>query len=158
VAELAGVSRMTVYNHFPTDVDLFVSCSTHWEREHPFPDPGAWSAVADPDARLERALTDLYAWYGAEREMLTNVFRDAPLIPALTPLVDGWWGGYRDAVLEVLAPGWSVDANTEDALRATLRVVVDFHTWQILGASGLDTGAAAEIATRAVRGVVAPRR
>ena len=30
VAELAGVSRMTVYNHFPTETDLFVACSTHW--------------------------------------------------------------------------------------------------------------------------------
>jgi len=157
VAERAGVSRMTVYNHFPTDADLFVACSTHWEREHPLPDPRAWTAVANPRARLERALADLYAWYAVERGMLANVFRDAPLIPALTPLVDGWWGGYSNEVVNVLAAGWTVAGGTDHALRATLRVVIDFHTWQILEASGLDGGAAAALATRAVRGVVAPR-
>jgi len=157
VAERAGVSRMTVYNHFPTDADLFVACSTHWEREHPFPDPGTWRSISDPGARLERALADLYAWYGSEREMLTHVFRDAPLIPALTPLVGAWWGRYRDEVLDVLAAGWTVDAGAEDALRAMLRVVVDFHTWKILDASGLDVAAAAELSTRAVGGVVAAR-
>jgi AcrR family transcriptional regulator len=157
VAALAGVSRMTVYNHFPTDADLFVACSTHWASEHPFPDPGAWSAITDPGARLERALADLYRWYGREREMLTNVLRDAPLIPALTPLVDGWWDGYMDLVLDVLTPGWTGDTVTQEALRAMLRVVLDFHTWQILGASGLDDEAAADLATRAVNGVVTPR-
>src|SRR5690606_11521663 len=30
IAERAGVSRMTVYKHFPSDRDLFVACSTHW--------------------------------------------------------------------------------------------------------------------------------
>jgi AcrR family transcriptional regulator len=158
VAELAGVSRMTVYNHFPTDADLFVACSTHWGSEHPFPDPAAWTAVADPGARLGRALADLYAWYGAEREMLANVLRDAPLIPSLAPLVDGWWSGYMDEVLDVLAVGWTIDGGTEQELRASLRVVLDFHTWQILGGSGLDDEAAAELATRAVSGVVTPFR
>ena len=38
VAKLAGVSRMTVYNHFPTEVALFVACSTHWASLNPFPD------------------------------------------------------------------------------------------------------------------------
>ena len=30
VAKLAGVQRMTVYNHFATDGELFDACSTHW--------------------------------------------------------------------------------------------------------------------------------
>jgi AcrR family transcriptional regulator len=153
VAELAGVSRMTVYNHFPTDTDLFTACSSHWARKNPFPEPNRWGEVEDPTERLARALADLYGWYAVRQGMLSNVFRDAPLVPAVAEIAEQWWGGYLDEVLDVLARGWPVDAGTEGALRATLRVVIDFHTWQILSTSGLGDEEAARIASKMVSGV-----
>jgi len=146
IAELAGVSRMTVYNHFPTEIDIFVACSTHWSNENPFPDPEAWSEVTDPVQRLSRALGDLYAWYDQKQGMIANVLRDAPVLPALTPLVEGWWGGYMDRVVETLSEGWHMEGSLDGALRVTLRVVIDFHTWQIFSASGLADDEAAEFA------------
>jgi AcrR family transcriptional regulator len=146
IAELAGVSRMTVYNHFPTDTDLFIACSTHWSTENPFPDPAAWTQVADPAERLSVALQALYRWYDDKRGMLANVLRDAPAVPALTPLVERWWGGYMDAVVDTLSDGWRAEGGVAGALRVTLRVVVDFHTWQIFSASGMDDDEAAEFA------------
>ena len=150
VAELAGVSRMTVYNHFPTDLDLFIACSTHWASENPFPDPATWSKVADPADRLARALAELYAWYDERQGMISNVLRDAPVVPTLTPLVDGWWGGYMDSVVDSLSQGWRTEGGFDGALRVTLRVVIDFHTWQIFGASGMDGGEAAAFAASMV--------
>ena len=150
VAELAGVSRMTIYNHFPTDADLFQACSSHWASEHPTPDVEAWKAVSDPTERLRTALGELYPWYDANQDMLGNILRDAPLVPALGELMGAWWGGYMDTVVDALSEGWPSDAATEGALRVTLRVVVDFHTWTILGASGLENDEAARIASEMV--------
>jgi AcrR family transcriptional regulator len=150
VAELAGVSRMTVYNHFPTDADLFAACSSHWASQNPFPDPAAWKEIADPAERLSTALKALYGWYEQKQGMVANVLRDAPLLPALEPLVEGWWRGYMDSVVAALCQGWPDEAGANGALRVTLRVVVDFHTWQILSASGMDDDDAAEFAASMV--------
>lgn len=149
LAERAGVSRMTVYNHFPTDADLFAACSSHWSSENPFPDPQTWKEVGDPAERLRRALEELYRWYERERQMLANNLRDAPLVPALGELMEDLWGGYMDSVVSVLAEGWPEDP----VLGVTLRVVVDFNTWRLLSASGLEPDAAAELAA----GMVAAR-
>lgn len=151
LAERAGVSRMTVYNHFPTDADLFAACSSHWASQNPFPDPEKWTAIADPAERLRRALTELYGWYDLKQQMLENNLRDAPLVPALGDLMDEMWGGYMDSVVDALSAGWP-DGEDDAVLRVTLRVVVDFHTWRLLSASGLDDEAAAELAVEMVSG------
>ena len=38
IARRAGVQRLTVYNHFPEDVELFAACQAHWIGLHPQPD------------------------------------------------------------------------------------------------------------------------
>lgn len=153
VAERAGVSRMTVYNHFPTDADLFLACSTHWATQNPLPDPSGWIETADPAARLVSALDELYGWYGRKRGMLEKVLRDAPLVPSLGELMDGFWGGYMGDVVSALSRGWSGEQEDDGALQATLRVVVDFHTWRTLSESGLSSASAAEVAAAMVVGV-----
>ena len=155
VAERAGVSRMTVYNHFPTDADLFVACSTHWASQNPFPDPSAWLQVADPEARLGGALEELYGWYDRTQGMMENVLRDAALVPAVGKLMEGFWGSYMDNVVSALARGWPGEPDRNDALGLTLRVVVDFNTWRILDASAMSDEAAAKLATGMVVGAAA---
>src|SRR5579875_1832359 len=83
IATEAGVQRATVYRHFPDLDSLFLACSAQWASLNPPPDPLVWRQVADPDVRLRQALSELYAWYGWAEPMLTNVFRDAPLVPAM---------------------------------------------------------------------------
>jgi AcrR family transcriptional regulator len=85
VAEEAGVQRGTVYRHFPDEDALFRACSMHWASLHPTPSPGAWMEIEGPDQRLRLALADLYHWYERNQAMLDNVFRDAPLVPAMKP-------------------------------------------------------------------------
>ena len=160
VAKLAGVSRMTVYNHFPTEVDLFTACSTHWATHNPFPDPARWAEIDDPQERLASALRELYEWYGLKEDMLGKVFRDMPVVPSLAEVMDGLWSTYEDGLVRTLAHGWPVrraeaEAGAKaEALQATLRLVLNFNTWRVLTESELDDGRAAELAVRLVIGVL----
>src|SRR3954466_2222451 len=72
IAERAGVRRSTVYRHFPDENALFAGGSSHWREANPPPDPRAWAAVADPAARTEAALRELYAFYARTEEMYTS--------------------------------------------------------------------------------------
>lgn len=163
VAERAGVSRMTVYNHFPTEGDLIAACSAHWAARNPFPDPADWSDLEDPAERLHRALAELYAWYERSEDMMGNVLRDASLVESLDDVLDATWRPYLEGLIETLATGWDgaplssrVGTTTEPELRAAIRLAVHFQTWRLLTDSGLDSEAAARVAARMVSGVSRP--
>jgi len=154
VAELAGVSRMTVYNHFPTEADLIAACSAHWSDRHPPPDPGTWAVGGDPRKRLRRGLGDLYAWYASTEDMMGNVLRDAPLVEPLGRVMDAGWRPYLDRVVDRLAEGWTAaDGDETEAIEAAVRVAVDFQTWRLLAARRGTEGAVA-LAARMVEGVL----
>src|SRR3954466_361299 len=76
IAELAGVTRLTVYRHFPDDGALIAACSAHWRSLHPAPDVVGWAALADPEERLRTALTQTYAWTRSAAPMLSKIYRD----------------------------------------------------------------------------------
>lgn len=132
LAELAGVSRRTVYNHFPDEAELFAACSAHWASRNPRPSTEPWTTIDDPETRLLTALGELYEWYRRNRGMIDNVLRDAQAAPALADLMDEWWGGYMTDVVTVLGEGWTVDCERSGTLDAKLRLVVDFRGWQLL--------------------------
>src|SRR5262245_24150518 len=81
IADLAGVTRLTVYRHFPDEAALFGACSAHWISRQQLPDPGAWSQIGDPAARLRAGLADLYRFYRASAGMLTHIYRDFAALP-----------------------------------------------------------------------------
>jgi AcrR family transcriptional regulator len=153
VAERAGVSRMTVYNHFPTERDLIAACSAHWSAANPSPDPAEWEAIVDADERLEVALGELYAWYAGSEDMIGNVLRDASVVEPLGEVVQSSWSPYMDRVVEVLAEGRACTEVDTAEVRAALRLVVDFRTWKVLSGSGMESGRAARLAARLVRGM-----
>lgn len=150
VADLAGVSRMTVYNHFPTEADLFLACSTHWATLNPFPDPTTWTGIPDADGRLPLALHEIYLWYSANHGMLENVFRDSPAVPALSGVMEKLWAPYVEQVVDVLASGWIGESAGSREFRALLYLAVDFGTWQLLTRSGLDDGVSADLMAQMV--------
>lgn len=153
VAERAGVSRMTVYNHFPTEGELIEACSTHWASLNPLPDPERWAAIADPEARLDAALAELYAWYRDTEDMMGKVLRDAPIVAPLGKLMDERWFALVARMVEVLAAGRRAAGGRATELRAALRLAVDFTTWRTLTGAGLDDEGAARLAARQVRAV-----
>jgi AcrR family transcriptional regulator len=157
VAKRAGVGRMTVYNHFPSEVDLFVACSTHWASLNPFPDPSHWAKFDDVRKRLAGALHELYGWYGLKQGMLGNVFRDTPAVPSLAEVMEELWSPYVEQMIEALERGWPVEKEDSENLRATLRLVVDFDTWQLLTRFGLDDERSAKLAVRFVVATFPPK-
>jgi AcrR family transcriptional regulator len=153
VARLAGVRRMTVYNHFATDADLFDACSTHWVTQNPPPDAGEWSHIGDPLERAGMALREMYAYYRQNEKMLENVLRDATLIPALGSIMEQKWWPVIEGMVDVLADGFETVASTDASRQATLRLALDFSTWQTLTRSGLGDEEATRLAVRLVAAI-----
>ena len=81
VAEEAGVTRLTVYRHFPDLEHLFAACRGHWFVLHPPPDATAWLAIPDLGDRARRAFADLYGWYSQNADALYPINRDATAMP-----------------------------------------------------------------------------
>lgn len=171
IAKRAGVQRATVYNHFPTELELIDACSSHWFTENPPPDQKVWLQIQDPGTRTRFALQEMYEYYDRGRDMLGKVLRDAAVVPAMDEIRRTKWVPHLEGIVDILVVGWSapakqtakshlselVDDNmsaadgrhtTEKEIRACLRVVLDFFTWQTLAESGLTSVDAATLAAR----------
>jgi AcrR family transcriptional regulator len=146
VARRAGVNRMTVYKHFPTEDAMVVACTSHWIELHPPPDIEAWAAIAEPDERLGVALGELYAYYRRTQAMWTTAYRDAALVESLGAVMDTTWFPLLDRAVELLAVGRGGRGRRRERLRGALRLAVDFPTWRTLTCSGLADLDAADVA------------
>ena len=81
IAEEAGVTRLTVYRHFPDDSALVGACSAHWSTVHPRPEVSGWEAFDDPVQRLRTALLETYRWARTAAPMMTMIHRDLDVMP-----------------------------------------------------------------------------
>ena len=80
VARRAGVTRLTVYNNFPEERELFAACQGHWMELHPPP-------ALDPAAGVEAVLRRSTPGIGRQARMAENVRRDRANVPALDALM-----------------------------------------------------------------------
>lgn len=122
IAELAAVTRLTVYRHFPDEQSLVSACSAHWSRLHPGPDPELWASIDDPVLRLRTALAETYPWARPAAPMMTKIFRDVDAMPEFVSRFLAADEQARVAVLRrgLRAPGRDVrrfDAALAHALR-----------------------------------------
>src|ERR1700682_1918487 len=83
IARRAGVQRLTVYNNFPNERELFEACGAHSMAKNPPPDPSGALAIDDPSERLRAVLEPLYAWYRKSARGQENLQRDRLVMPAL---------------------------------------------------------------------------
>lgn len=127
IAERAGVTRPTVYAHFPDTRALFLACSGHVRETVPPPDPAPWRAIGDPAERLACALNELYAYYERLEPLLANVLRDAAEMPVVAEMND-YRVRYLEGVRDLLARGWPPAARRRRAIGHAL----EFGTWQSL--------------------------
>ena len=146
VAERAGVERRTLYRHFPSEGDLFAACSAHYFTANPWPELDGWRAIRDPRERLERALDELYAYYGRTEPIFSSVLRDAEVVDfardAVAPL-----NAYLDEAADVLIAGRQARGRRRQLLRGAVRHALAFSTWRSLSAGGLDRSDAAKLMT-----------
>jgi AcrR family transcriptional regulator len=129
IAERAGVTRPTVYAHFPDTRSLFQACSGHVRATDPPPDPTAWSSISDPGARLEMALRDLYGHYERLEPLLENVQRDAAVMPIVAEM-NAYRVRYLEEIRDLLLQGWPRGARAR--LRRAIGHALEFRTWQSL--------------------------
>jgi AcrR family transcriptional regulator len=150
IARRADVQRLTVYNHFPDEQELFGACQAHWLTLHPLPDLTAALAQGDPVKRMQAVLRSYYGWYRETESMSENVQRDrsavAPLDQVLRQTADAGLAQLVDA----LAEGFGRRGRAARRQRALIGVALDFWTWRRLDREGLDDDAAAEVMARAV--------
>jgi AcrR family transcriptional regulator len=149
IAERAGVSRVTVYRHFPDQRALLSACTSHYFALHPPPDPSIWERVDDPEDRLRVALRELYAFYRRTERMMARAEQDAPANPILAELLDpftSYLAGIRDSLAAALG-------RADDLLVvASIGHALAFGTWRsLVRLQGLDDAQAVAIMVNLVR-------
>jgi AcrR family transcriptional regulator len=145
IARRAGVSRLTVYNHFPTDGELFAACQHQFLIENPLPDLTAALRLRQPGERVQGVLTLLYGAFRRQAPMSAKVLHDRRALPALDALL----ADTRDASIaelgRSLAAGFPVKGAAGARLRAVIALALDFWTWQRLTHEGLTDDKAAQL-------------
>jgi AcrR family transcriptional regulator len=151
IAQRAGVTRPTVYAHFPDARSLFQACSGHVRATVPHPDPSAWRSISDPGERLKTALRDLYGYYERLEPLLENVQRDAAMMPLVAEL-----NAYRvrslEEIRDLLLEAWTTRGGARARLRRAIGHALEFRTWQsLVRRQGCRTNEAVELMLTFVR-------
>ncbi|HET8743114.1 MAG TPA: TetR/AcrR family transcriptional regulator [Gaiella sp.] len=150
IARSAGVTRLTVYNHFADLSELLPACAAHYERLHPTPDFDTVLAQADANERVRGVLTRLYVWYRETEPMYGKLFSDRTSVPELDRFLEQNADRMLAELADDLAAAFAVRGRRGERLRALIRLALDFWTWHRLSREGLHDEAAADLMTSAV--------
>jgi AcrR family transcriptional regulator len=153
IARRAGVTRLTVYNHFGELSDLFPACSAHYAALHPRPDLGPALALEDPVARVRAVLRDLYGWYRETEPMMGKLHADRSSVPALDDFMRANGDRALAELADGLVPAFRARGRRAERLRALIVLALDFSTWRRLDREGVDDASAAELMSQAVAAV-----
>jgi AcrR family transcriptional regulator len=145
IAARAGVTRPTVYAHFPDARSLFQACSGRVRATVPPPDPTAWRSISDPGERLETALRDLYGYYERLEPLLENVQRDAAVMPIVAEM-NAYRVRYLEEIRDLLLEAWTTRRGARARLRRAIGHALEFRTWQsLVRRQGCRTNEAAQL-------------
>ena len=150
IARRAGVTRLTVYNHFADLSELLPACAAHYEQLHPTPDFDSVLAQGDADERVRGVLGLVYRWYRETEPMYGKLFSDRASVPELDRFLEQNFDRMLSGLADDLAAGFAVRGRRARRLRALIRVALEFWTWRRLAGEGLDDDAAAELMAAAV--------
>jgi AcrR family transcriptional regulator len=156
IARRAGVSRLTVYKHFPDNAALYPACSAHYAGRHPLPDFGAALAHQDPVERVTALLRTVYGGLYRERvSMMRNLYRDRRRDPALDEFMRANADPALAGLADALVAGFDLESGQQERVRSLVAVALDFWTWDRLTGDGMDDEAAAGLMSEAIAAVAA---
>lgn len=150
IARRAGVQRLTVYNNFPNESELFAACGEHSMAKNPPPDPSAALAIDNPAERLRAVLVPLYLWYRKSARGFENLQRDRLAMPALDAVMRIQMDHLIINLADALAAGFALNDHSEKGVRAAVALALDFWTWRRLAGEGLSDDDAAALMVGAV--------
>jgi AcrR family transcriptional regulator len=150
IARRAGVTRLTVYNHFPQESVLFGACQARWMGLHPLPDFSAALTLADPVARTRTVFRGFYGWYRETAAMAEKIQRDRGAVPLLDALMQQTADARLAQLAQALAEGFRARGRRANMQRTLIRLALDFWTWHRLNLEGLDDGIAANLMTEVI--------
>lgn len=148
IAKRAGVQRLTVYRHFPSEKALFAACSGHYMAQNPLPDLAGFAGMRNPKARLKAALGELYAYFRRNQRMLALVLRDAAVVPSMKQSMQAIEQFFRELHV-LLMHGHQGSREKLKQTAALIALAISFHTWQELSKAGLTDEEAANLMTHA---------
>ena len=128
LAREAGCSLPTLYKHFPTKESLFRKCTSTVAESLTMPDLTTLAAVAEPEQRLEEAVSELCRIH----EAMFGYAWTCVLLRGESPTLDSEltaYEGLTDAITEILALEKGRKA-------AVIRGLLDFLTYRALRLSG----------------------
>jgi AcrR family transcriptional regulator len=150
IARRAGVQRLTVYNNFPNETELFDACGQHAMERNPPPDPSAALAIDNPDERLRAVLVPLYVWYRKNAQATENLQRDRLVLPSLDAVMKIRMDRQFANLASALAAGFAPKGRPTKRLRAAIALALDFWTWRRLAGEGMSDENAAALMVGAV--------
>src|ERR687890_978735 len=140
IAQRAGVTRPTVYSHFPDDLILGKACSSLEMSDNPLPHPEPWQEIPDPEERLRMALGDLYSYFRRRERLWANILRDQELLystgdpealemaaEVMGPILSHW-----DRMKETIASGWGPSEGIPRLVLGAVGLALDFQTWRAM--------------------------
>ena len=160
IAERAGVSRPTVYSHFPDELSLAKACSSLELSDNPLPDPRPWQEIVDPEERMRVALAELYAYFRRREGLWANLLRDQEMLhikdtpdaretddETKDPIFAHW-----ERMKVTLARGWGSAEGRPQPLLGAIGLALDFQTWRTMARQqGLNDEQAIELMVGMVR-------
>jgi AcrR family transcriptional regulator len=150
IARRAGVQRLTVYNNFRNETELFAACGEHSMAKNPPPDPSAALTINDPVERLRAVMGPLYLWYRNSARGHENLQRDRLVMPALDAVMRIRMDHSLNNLADNLAAGFAPAARSAQGLRAAVALSLDFWTWRRLAGEGMSDDDAAALMVGAV--------